>query len=48
MAQTMHLVLFGPVFDVVDVVMTGHTDNVTKPTTCDCRYGCRLLWKTPG
>ena len=46
MAQTMHLALFGPVFNVVDVVMTGHTDNVTKPTTCtvethtsDCRYG---------
>ena len=36
MAQTMCLASFGPVFDVVDVVMTGHTDNVTKPTTCTC------------
>ena len=39
MAQTTCLASFGPVFDVVDVVdvvMTGHTDNVTKPTTCTC------------
>ena len=35
MAQTTRLASFGPVFDVVDVVVTGHTDNVTKPTTCE-------------
>ena len=44
MAQTMCLVSFGPVFDVVDVVVTGHTDKMTKPTTHDCRYRFPQVW----
>ena len=44
MAQTTRLASFGPVFDVVDVVVTCHTDNVTIPTTRDCGYGFSWIW----
>ena len=44
----MHLASFGPVFDVVDVVMTGHTDNVTKPTTVTVGMGAGCSGKPQG
>ena len=42
-----------PAFDMVDVVVTVHTDNVTEPMPMTAgtgfhRYKHRLLWKTLG